>query len=255
MLSTVTTARAANALNPCLFRHCHEPREGLSHWCRPHTRTARRYGHPAAGPVKRREWAPHRQEVEQLLAANEGHSGLHQVVQFIDRWMQEAALDPQRFKGAREVTRLHAHGITARALLVEFLAASLWLHDRGHALPCDRSRDFFLSRAVYGLAPRPRRACGGRAPYGNTWGMKSNTPKSYAPKALTSGLAFIGQHLRVTLAVFTANVVHGIESERQAKVDPMADQRAPLQAPSRQPHRPAPGALPFPLPQRSPVAG
>ena len=205
--------------------------------------TAGRYGHPEARPIKRAALAPYRPEVEALLNENPEHAGLLQVLSFIDRWMIEASHSDKAYKGAKEVARLRAHGITARPLLVEVLATSLWLQEHGHRLPDDRSRDFFISRAVFGMVPRVRRATGGRGPYGNTWGMKANTPQSYSPKALPSALAQVGRYLRQTFAVFTVNVLASIEDMRRRVVDPLVDQRAPLRVPSKA----APsGGLPFP---------
>ena len=225
--STFALAREAVAGRQCRVKHCHLPHHGVAPWCMGHLAKANRYGHPGAHPVKRSELATYRPEVSALLVANESHAGLLQVLSFIDRWMAEACHSDKAYKGAREIARLRAHGITSRALLVEFLAASLWLNQHGHRLPDDRSRDFFISRAVFGMVPRVRRATGGRGPYG-TWGMKANTPQSYSPKALPSGLAHVGRYLRQTFAVFTVNVMAGVEAARRLAVDPLADQRAPL---------------------------
>jgi hypothetical protein len=235
-------AKAANALSTCRLPGCTLPRTGLQPWCSGHDRTARRYGHPDGAPIKRRQLLPYRTEVESLLSANEAHEGLLQVLVFLDRWIVEAQGNPRAWKGAQEVARLHAHGVNARRLLVEFLAAALWLQDHGHRLPDDRARDFMLSRAVFSLAPRARK------PTGPAWWRteRAKTPASYAAKALPSALAYVGRHLRQALAVFLANVQAGVEAERRQKTDPDAALRAPLRAPSTT--RPGPsraGGLPF----------
>lgn len=239
----IAPSKAANALNICRLPGCTHYRTGLHPWCSSHARKYERYGSPTAGPVKRSELVSYRTEVENLLEANAAHEGLLQVLAFLDRWLVEAQGNQRAFKGAKELARLHAHGVDSRRVLIEFLAAGLWLQQHGHRLPDDRSRDFYLSRAIFSLAPRPRK------PTGPAWwkASKSKTPASHSAKALPSALAYVGNFMRQTFAVFLANVQAAIEAERRQQADPLAAQQAPLRAPSVLRPRAQQSGLPFPL--------
>jgi hypothetical protein len=230
-------AKAANSAHSCDLPGCQLRRASLERWCASHTRTAARLGHPLARAYRPKEWATHRKEVSSLLSVNTGHAGYLQVLQFLADWMARAANDADSFKGAKEVAALAAAGVTPHVLLLELCAAFAWLSERPHALPDDLSRDVFLSRAVFGLRPRPRRPCG---PNRAAWGRSAKTPQSYAVRPARSALVHVGQHLRRVLAVFLCNVVSTLEAERLRKADPAADQRAPLRSPA------AASALPFP---------
>ncbi len=227
----LTHAKAANEALPCSLSSCRRPRSGLSAWCRTCTGPALRYGHPLAKPLRPSRWARQRAEVEALFAAHSDHPGKRQVEQSLQAWMVDAT-NGGTYKGATEVRRLAAAGVSAERLLVELCAAWVFQTDEPRHWPDDRSRAVFLSRAICSLAPRPRRPCGGR-PGTGTWRMPASA--SYSPKASPSALAHIGPHLRQTFAVFLATVQHGIERTRQLKADPQADQRQPF-------------ALPFPVP-------
>jgi hypothetical protein len=169
-------------------------------------------------------WRTQRAEVEALFRANEGHAGLLQAQQFLADFIARACADPKAFKGAVEVARLPAHGITPHALLVELCAAWAWQQDCPHSLPSDEARDFALSRAILGLAPAPRRPCGSDS-FVRSW------LKSYSIKPKRSALAFVGKYLRQTLAVFLATTWSGIEAARRVKADPQAPMREPLRLP------------------------
>lgn len=227
----LTQAKASNELRPCSLSSCRCNRVGISLWCKEHTQPAQRYGHPLAKPLRPSRWALQRAEVEALFAAQPDHPGLQQVTQALAAWMVSAEQGAS-FKGAAEVRRLVSAGVTAERLLVELCAARAFMNDEPRHWPDDRSRDVFLSRAVFSLAPRQRRPCAGRAGTG-TWGMPASA--SYSPKATPSALAHVGPYLRQTFAVFLATVQHGIERMRALKVDPVVDQRQPF-------------ALPFPVP-------
>ena len=230
-------AKAANSAHSCDLPGCQLPRASLERWCATHTRTAARLGHPLARAYRSKEWATHRKEVSSLLSVNTGHAGYLQVLQFLADWMARAASDADSFKGAKEVAGLAAAGVSPHVLLLELCAAFAWLSERPHALPDDLSRDVFLSRAVFGLRPRPRRPCG---PNRAAWGMSAKTPASYAVRPARSALVNVGLSLRKSLAAFLTNVVSTIEAERRRRVDPSVDQRAPLRSPS------ASHGLPFP---------
>lgn len=227
----LTQAKAANEALPCSLPSCRRTRHGLSAWCHTCTGPALRLGHPLAKPLRPSRWALQRTEVETLFAAHPDHPGKREVEQSLRAWMVEAT-NGSTFKGATEVRRLAAAGVTAERLLVELSAAWTFQNDEPRHWPDDRARAVFLSRAVCSLAPRPRRPCGGR-PGSGTWRMPASA--SYSPKASPSALAHIGPDLRRAYAVFLANVYAGVERMRTLKADPMAKQRQPFE-------------LPFPVP-------
>ncbi len=218
-------ARLANEALPCSLTSCRRNRSGLYPWCRQCTQPGLRYGHPLAGPIRPSRLEQQRREVFTLVKANGEHPGLRQVILALREWMQDAA-NGATWKGASEVRRLHAAGVTPERILVELAAAYVLLQDQPGLLPDDRSRDVFISRAVFALAPRQRRPCAGRARTG-TYRMPASC--SYAPKASPSALLHVGTHLRTAFAVFLANVQAGIERQRAHKADPYVDQRVPFQ--------------------------
>lgn len=218
---------AANVLKSCDAPGCNQPRHHLQAWCKDHHVKARAYGHPHAGPLKPKKWAQQRKEVSALLALNPEHPGLLAVLQYLKDWMADGAANEFTRKGGRELARLARHGVTPSTVLTEVLAFWLWVNDNPMALPSDKARDFACSRAVFALAPRDRRATRGPGISGS-WGRKTTTPHSYAPKALPSALAYVGAHLRVVLAEFFANTLQSIERQRALKVDREAVMRQPL---------------------------
>lgn len=243
---------ARNEAKDCGHPRCTRNRVGLYRWCNAHRNTARRLGHPEAVSFRRSTWTKYREEVSGLFALNDTHPGLLQVTQWVETWMAKAAADARAFPGAREMSRLHRHGVTPLQVIAEACAWFSWEATVPDVFPDDRSRDFALSRAVFGLAPRDRRPISGGG-IGGTWGRSATTKQSFAPKALESSLAHVGKHLRQSLAPFLANVRSALEERRRIEADPQADLRAPFKTTASAPQR-APGALPFPLQPTKPKA-
>lgn len=214
----------ANALRACRMRGCRHPRAGLSAWCKEHGNRARLYGHPDAGPLRPSNWATERKEVSALLADNSAHPGLVEVLNYLRTWASKASESERAFKGAREVARLKQAGVSELTMLVE--ACAFWLWSRSHRFPSDAALDFALSRALFALAPRPRRAL--RGVHG-TWGQSLKSRRSYAPKPLPSALAYVGSHLRQSLAAFMVNVAETITNRRARQKDPDVLQRLPFE--------------------------
>ena len=187
-------------------------------------------GHPDAKPYRAGAWLSQRKAVEALFQANADHQGLREVTQLVAELMQKAAVTEGAFKGARELRRLIKHGVTASRIVLEFTAVSVWLHDNRNALPSDKARDFCISRAIFGLAPRDRRPCGTGA--SSNWRAPTDSRRSYSPKARASALDFVGRYLRQSLSAFTSNVILQVEADRARLADPIAHQRAPLRSPS-----------------------
>jgi hypothetical protein len=232
MPSTFSIHRHRNETQPCDLPGCGRPRWGLNRWCRSCTGQANQYGHPKARPLRASQWTEERKLVRQLLDANPDHPGIHSVVDLISSWSATACSNELAFKGADEVARLARHGIKAADILVEVVAAWLWLQRQPHAVPDQRSQDFAMSRAVFGLAPRARRQT--RGP-GGVWPVtrKLSANCSYSPKAKTSAMAYVGQFLRMALAPFLANVMHSIEQQAEHQARFQAAMQAPLQVPFR----------------------
>lgn len=219
-----TNARRINEQRCCDAAGCALPRLGLERFCASHARTYRRYGHPTGRPVKPSSWAAFRVQVQTLLAANADHPGTKQVLQFLSAWMAKATTNETAFYGAEEVSRLVRHGVTSMDILVEVCAFWSWHQRNPRALPsgpdADRAVDFALSRAVFGLAPRPRRV---------SWATPGSP--AYSPKPRSSGLAYVGKHLRQTLAPFLVNVAHSIEPEEVLKAKAAEAMKAPFRSP------------------------
>jgi hypothetical protein len=215
----------ANAFRGCQMRGCNHQRVGLGAWCRAHSQQAKKYGHPDARPLKPSQWAQERKEVQALFKGCHDHPGLLQVLGYLGAWVTKAVDNERAFKGAREIVRLKQAGISEEAILTETCA--FWLWSRKVSFPSDRAFDYALSRAVFALAPRPRRSTRGPGISG-TWGRSTTAPASYSIKALPSALAYVGKYLRQVLSTFLSTVSTAIEQQRATKVDPLALQRLPF---------------------------
>lgn len=220
------SAKLLNEQKCCDAPGCTMPRDGINRWCRTHLRTVRRYGHPEAGPLRPNQWAEERRQVRTLLEANEAHQGLQQALHMLKLWMAKATADDRAYPGAEEVARIARHGASPLDVLVEVCALWSWLQGNPRAIPQggpegDRSVDFAISRAVFGLAPRPRRV---------SWASPNSVP--YSPKARSSALAHVGQHLRQTLAPFLVNVSHHVEPPHVAAARAAEAMKAPFFRPS-----------------------
>jgi hypothetical protein len=227
---TFQYAVAANERTHCdNHKNCGGLRAGINRFCAACLPRSRLYGHPEARLLRPSMWATERQRVAQLLAVNADHPGLRAVMSFLDGWSARACANGQAFKGAEDVARVARHGVSTMTVLTELAAFHVWLQRNPHGLPDQRACDFAMSRAVFGLAPRPRRfvRAGGRWPVGDTMTAKN----SYSPKPRASGLAYVGGHLREVLGPFLANVALSIEQQDQQKADYLSAMRAPLRAP------------------------
>jgi hypothetical protein len=224
-----------NSRRPCNAPGCHFPRHRLNAQCLQHLQPARTYGHPMGRPVPPAWLAHYRQQVGALFSANPSHAGLLQATEFLRGWMAKATADHLAYRGAEEMARLLRLGVSPRAVLVELVAIQAWLVDNPRFLPDDRSRDFAISRAIFGLAPRPRtptrRPDGGRA----LVVTGANSRYSTAKKARVSALSNVGQFLRQTLSTFSTNVLLHLEQieqqrrqQQQAQVDNL---KAPFELP------------------------
>lgn len=149
--------------------------------------------------------------VADLFARNLTHKGHLQAVEWVNGLVARATHNEGTFKGASEVARLARHGVKAVDILTELCAVTMYLDANPRAVPDDRAANYAVSSAVFKLAPRPRRIT---RKVGSAWGVtvKPAGGNSYAPKPRTSALAFVGQHLRQSLAPFISNVQRSLQS-------------------------------------------
>lgn len=234
----IAIGKANNRLLRCSLPRCSHNRYDLSIWCRKHHLAGQRLGHPDAKAYSGRDWSRQRQEVEALLQENRDHKGVLEVTQLVSDLMLKAAASENAYKGAKEMRRMLKHGITASTVVAEFAACWLWQNENPAALPSDTARDVCLSRCVFLLAPRERRACGTGCSIPGNWRAPTTGPKSYGIAPRTSALKFVGRHLRMSLSAFLANVVMHVEADRARKADPVAHQRAPMRSPAVASSRP-----------------
>lgn len=227
--ATFRAHKARNELHRCDLRGCGHHRSGINRWCTDHLRRANLYGHPEAPPLRPHQWNEERQEVRRLLSDNADHPGLRSVIAFITSWSEQACANEHAFKGADEVARVIRHGVKPLDIVTEVAAFRLWMTRHPGILPDQRSEDFALARAVFGLAPRIRRHT--RGP-GGAWPVTIKAPAtwSYSPKPTKAALGYVGSHLRGTLAPLLANVALAVETRAQAQADHEAALRAPFKA-------------------------
>lgn len=215
----VSVAVRMNQAHFCEVSGCTDHRYALSRFCGLHAATAERQGHPLARPIKASNWAAHKSAIRDLFAQNSNHEGLQRALRWLSLWMEQAvALDGQHH-WASEVARIKRHGVSPLEVLVELAAAFAFLQDNPRAAMSDSHRDFTLSRAVCGLAPRPRTV---------TAAAKAKGTSGYARQPKAAALAHIGPHLVRTLAPLLSNVHRSIQTDgqrAQAEVDAM---RAPF---------------------------
>lgn len=210
-----------NSFLLCSVSGCDEQRRGLGSYCKTHSVVFRRYGHAEQRPIQAGRWASYRTHVRDLFAANAEHPGFKQALAWVADMLQRAAVNESAFKGAEELARLIRHGVTAETVLVEVCAFRFFCTTSPTAFRSDRAADVAMSRAVYALAPRDRRVIAGTG----------SKPKSYAPKAKPSALAYLGHHLRTSLSFLLANVQLAIEQREEAKAAALVAINAPLAQP------------------------
>lgn len=229
---SISEGIARNAKHRCRTPGCHVPRYRLDAWCLKHGRRAKAYGHPLAIPLQTRQWKPQRKEVEAILKANPMHPGLVQAMSLLQQWMQRAALNPQAYKGAEQVYRLVSHGVTPLDVIREAAALYLWSRDNpgqaSSAWPDDTAADFALARAVFRLAPTPRRVLRSKVGIAGDWKLKLDSDNSYQPKPRPSSLREVGKYLRQLLAPLVVGLSVAVQQSRAQKKDPQALLKLPF---------------------------
>lgn len=202
----VSVAVRVNELRSCDIKGCTEHRYSLSRWCSRHAAAAERNGDPHAKPIAPSKWASHRTAVRQLYTENAAHAGLTRALSWLSSWMAQAVALDGREHWASEVARVHRHGCSAMDVLVELAACWCYLQENPRATTSDSHRDFTLSKAVCGLAPRPRRVSTHAAAKGSN---------GYAQKTKPGALKHIGPHLVRTLGPLLISTHQSIETEQE----------------------------------------
>lgn len=195
----------ANGQQRCNAPRCMHLRYGLEVHCRKHYDTARRYGHPTAGPLKAAAVAPYLADVRKLwsMASNAGHEGLSFATSWADSLLAKGASNCLSFAGGLEMQRLVEAGITGRQMLESVVGVALYLQSHPEALPSDKSRDFSLARAAFLLAPQRLKVS-----------YASGRQTTYRAKPRRSGLLHLGREFRVNLAGLIAITQLGVEGMR-----------------------------------------
>jgi len=214
-------ARAGNMIKGCSAPGCNARRYGLNAYCRAHYETSRRYGHPTARPLRRSCWSSYRVAIQSLFDLNQGHRGLVDSVAYLHDWMTQGANNANAYRGADEARRLIEHGVTARQVLVEVTAVSMYLTRHPNALPDAVSEEFAIARAVFALAPQRTKV---------SW--QSGRRKTYRARARASALRYVGRHLRQVLSGVVSQAILGVEARAKAQAMTQAEideaRRAPF---------------------------
>lgn len=220
----VSVAVHLNEAHQCDVPGCGQHRYALSRWCSRHAATAERQGHPLARPIRPAQWATHRTRLRALYEQHQGsHAGLDWALSWLARWMADAVARDGQDHPSTEVARVVRHGVQPLDVLTELASAWVFLQLNPRGAISDTNRDYVLSRAVLGLAPRPRTVTAAASRKGTS---------GYAKQPHKAALAHVGPHLVRTLARLLANSLHSLQTEDErarAEVDLMRQPFSPTQ--------------------------
>lgn len=203
----VSTAVRVNESHYCDVRGCTKHRSSLSRYCSTHAAAHDRNGHPVAAPVRASSWAAYRSAITELFHDNADHQGLQRALQWVKSWMAEAVALDGRNHCAAEVARVSRHGCSPLQILTELAAAYAYVVDNPRVTLTDRHRDFTYSKAVLGLAPRPRRA-------------SQTSSSTWAPKAHPRALEEVGPQMVRVLGRFLHHTHEALRSnDERAKAE------------------------------------
>jgi len=181
-----------------------------------HHRRVDRWGSPHGRAIKKLELQPYREQVSEILNRDPKHPGVVSAKQFITSWL-EAAASGADVPGRRDVARLHAHGITADAVLNEAAAVFALSYFSPRTLPDDERLTFMLGAHVIGLAPREQGI-------GYLGGKRR---VFYRPIGKVAREA-VGKRLRLNLLKLFLNVALTVERDRAAREQRDQDFIAPF---------------------------
>ena len=148
-----------NQHKQCVVPNCHDHRTRFGRYCHRHRRRLAQYGHPTARPLSRsgEDLAGWSRKIATLLAANADHPGLARASRELQQELDDAA---QRARNGRTLSglraqwaRLAAHGVTPEMILARAVAVVVIERSNPRLFPDQRSLEFAIARAVFGLAP------------------------------------------------------------------------------------------------------
>ncbi|KAF0098713.1 MAG: hypothetical protein FD144_4232 [Rhodospirillaceae bacterium] len=205
-----------NQHKQCVVSDCHAYRTRFGRFCHRHRRRLAQYGHPTARPLSRsgEDLAGWSRKIEALLAANAGHPGLSRASRELQRELDDAA---QRARNgdtlsgvSAQLARLAAHGVTPEMILARAVAVVVIERSNPRLFPDQRSLEFAIARAVFGLAP--------------------NTGTPGARVLASTGKRLVEQYVELIVAAVVA--LQTAEDDARKRE---ADMRAPLRIPSTNP--------------------
>jgi hypothetical protein len=170
--------------------------------------------------VRVSNWAPYRKKVREVYQTNSAHEGLTRALQLLDAWMLNATCLANSKPWAAEIDRVKRHGCSALDVLVELAAVWCFLQDNPRATQSDSHRDFTISQAVLGLAPRPRTVTAAAAMRGAS---------GYTPKAKPAALRHIGPELRRMFGPLLVTTHQSLQTEAERARVEIAAFRIPFQ--------------------------
>lgn len=205
-----------NQHKPCEVSDCHTHRTRFGRYCHRHRRRLAQYGHPTARPLSRsgEDLAGWSRKIAALLAANGDHPGLARAMRELQQELDDAAQRARNgdtLSGVRaQWARLAAHGVTPQMILARAVAVVVIERSRPRLFPDQRSLEFAIARAVFGLAP--------------------NTGTPGARVLASTGKRLVEQYVELIVAAVVA--LQAAEDDAQKRE---ADMRAPLRIPSTNP--------------------
>jgi len=246
--NTAAAAKAQNSRRTCMAAGCLEHREGLYLHCKTHQRVFQAYGHPKARPIKPVSYHHYRKAITDIFTVNTTHPGLVAALDWVSRWMKEATASEAAFNGADQIARIVRHGVSPREVLTEVCSYYSFIQQNPRAHPDSRSEAFGISRAVFQLAPMPRRI---------THEAMQKGSHGYPLRPRFSALDSVGQRLRTVLSYLLANIAQAVVTRDQQAAETLHQLRAPLVSPTAvflseaaaiKPTTTAPRGHPFPNP-------
>lgn len=204
-----------NARHKCDVSGCTKHRTGLSYYCARHAKAAKRYGHPEARRIRKKEYEYERKQLVRFMRLHLNHPAMIAAVKWADLWLREAAAG-QSVPAASNMARLAAAGIAGADIIEEVLALWLYSHWRPTALPDDLRLTKALGTNVLLLAPKD--TADELTPSGHKkWRELGATVRREA-----------GEHVRESLGVFVLNVLNAIGRQMKTKQDHAQALRLPF---------------------------
>lgn len=205
-----------NQHKTCVVPDCHDYRTRFGRYCHRHRRRLAQYGHPTARPLSRSgaDLAGWSRKIAALLAANADHPGLSRASRELRQELDDAAQRARNghtLSGVRaQWARLAAHGVTPEMILARAVAVVVIERINPRLFPDQRSLEFAIARAVFGLAP--------------------NTGTPGARVLASTGKRLVEQYVELIVAAVVA--LQTAEDDARKRE---ADMRAPLRIPSANP--------------------